>query len=97
MSVQPISRDERTTAVENASYRLAYSVMSFGLLAIVTYRGFVLQEASWDLLGLVILGGATATVYQGAGRVLSRRWIAATIVTLVVSGILAALLVRVLP
>ena len=29
-------------SVENTSYRIAYLVMSFGLLASVAYRGFVL-------------------------------------------------------
>ena len=90
MNNQSVSRDERTTVVENASYRVAYLVMSFGLLASVAYRGFVLRQSSWDLLALVILGGATATMYQGTSKVLSRRWIMATVVTLVIAGLLAA-------
>ena len=75
------------------TYRIAYLVMSFGLLASVAYRGFVLQQSSWDLLALVILGGVTASIYQGAGNVLSRRWLMTTIVTLVVAGLLAVALV----
>lgn len=89
MNGQTVSRDERTTLVENASYRIAYLVLSFGLLAIVAYRGFVLQQSSWDLLGLVVLGGATATLYQGTNKVLSRHWIIATFATLVIAGLLA--------
>jgi len=65
MNNQSVSRDERTSVVENASYRVAYLVMSFGLLASVAYRGFVLQQSSWDLLALVILGGATTTLLKG--------------------------------
>lgn len=96
MSEQPIIRDERTTFVENASYRLAYYIMSYGLLVIVAYRGFVLEQSSWDLLGLAVLGGAAATVYQATAGVLSRRWLVAAIATLVVSAILAAILAGVL-
>jgi len=93
MNNQSVSRDERTTIVENTSYRIAYLVMSFGLLASIAYRGFVLQQSSWDLLALVILGGATATIYQGTSKVLSRHWIIATVATFVVAVILAAVLV----
>ncbi len=89
MNDQPVSRDERTTVVENASYRIAYFVMSFGLLACVAYRGFVLQQSSWDLLALVVLGGATATMYQGNSKVLSTRWIMATVATFIIAGLLA--------
>jgi hypothetical protein len=89
MNNQSISRDERTVVVENASYRIAYLVMSFGLLASVAYRGFVLQQSSWDLLALVILGGATATMYQGTNKVLSRRWIIATVTTIIIAGLIA--------
>jgi hypothetical protein len=52
-----VDRDERTIAVENASYRWAYMFMSFGLLLLVGYRSFVHHESSWDLFALVILGG----------------------------------------
>ena len=52
-----VHRDERTTAVENASYRWAYLVLSFGLLLIVAFRSFVYGESAWDLLALVVLGG----------------------------------------
>ena len=92
MNKPSVSRDERTTVVENTSYRIAYLVMSFGLLVSVAYRGFVLQESSWDLLALVILGGVTATMYQGINKVLSRRWILATVATLVIAGLLAVVI-----
>ncbi len=40
MKDQPVIRDERSTAVENASYRVAYMVMSYGALAIVDLSRF---------------------------------------------------------
>lgn len=96
MKDQPVTRDERSTAVENASYRIAYLVMSYGVLIIVAYRGFVLQQSSWDLLALVVLGGATATIYQGTNKVLSRYWVMATIAALVLAAILALVFVLIL-
>ncbi|SRR5512133_3952245 len=93
MKDQTVVRDERTDVVENASYRIAYMIMTYGLLAIVVYRGFFLQQSNWDLLALVVLGSAAATLYQGAKKVLPRRWIVASIVTFIVSGLIAVALV----
>ncbi len=96
MKDQPVTRDERSTMVENASYRVAYLVMSYGALAIVAFRGFVLQQSSWDLLALVVLGGAVATIYQGSNKILSRYWVMATIAALILAAILAVVLVLIL-
>ena len=46
-----VVRDERTIAVEDASYRLAYGFISFALLLDVMYRSLVRREAPWELLG----------------------------------------------
>jgi hypothetical protein len=69
-----LPRDERETSIDQAADRLAYLVISFGLLVIVAYRSLVNREASWDLLGLVVLGGLVGTAYRIRRRVLSRRW-----------------------
>ena len=96
MTTQPIMRDERTVATENASYRWVYLVLSFGLLVSTAYRSFVRPESSWDLIALVILGGAVAIFYKGRARVLSRRWAvadgAAALLALVIA--IALVLVR---
>ena len=89
MSPSLVQRDERTTAVENASYRWAYLFLSFGLLLVVAYRSFARQESPWDLLGLVVLGGLVNTVYQALHRVLSRRWALLTAVTILIACLLA--------
>lgn len=86
MKGQSVSRDERTVVVENASYRWAYLVLSFGLLASVAYRGLVLRESNWDLLALVVLGGLVTTFYQGAQKVLSRRWALVAVATAVAAA-----------
>ena len=66
---QFVGRDEPEAGL--AGDRLAYIVVSFGLLAIVAYRSFVEGVASWELLGLVVLSGLvgfTYRVWRGAPR-----------------------------
>ena len=89
MKNQSVVRDERTISVENSSYRWAYLLLSFGVLVIVAYRGFVWRESSWDLLALVVLSGVVTTFYQGAYRVISRRWVWAAITTGLVAAVIA--------
>jgi hypothetical protein len=94
MSIRPVERDERTTAIENAGYRWSYLVLSFGLLAAVAFRSFSGGQASWDLLALVLVGGSVNAAYQGWHRVLYKRWAVLSVVTLVVAALIAALMVR---
>jgi hypothetical protein len=93
MTPAPVERDERTIAIENAGYRWSNLVLSFGLLLLTMYRSLVRHEASWDLLGLVVLGGAVNVAYQWSGRVLYRRWIVMTIVTFVLAAAVAAVMI----
>lgn len=93
MTAVSVERDERTLVVENASYRWAYFVLSYGILAAVIYRGFVRHEASWDLLGLVIASGAVTTFYQGRQRVLSSHWVWMSLIAVAAAAVLAAILV----
>ena len=95
MTANTVLRDERTISTENASYRRAYLVLSFGLLISTAYRGFVRHESSWDLLGLVIVGGVVATVYQGQQRALSRRWAVVSLAAAVVAAIISVVLIYV--
>lgn len=74
MTYQSVDRDERTTAVENASYRWGYLFVSFAVLLSVAYRAFALKQTSWDLFAIVILGGVVTAVYQRNQRILTLRW-----------------------
>ena len=67
-------RDERELSVDQAADRLSYLVLSFGLLLLVAWRSVTRNEASWDLLGLAILGGLAGTGYRLRERVVSRQW-----------------------
>jgi hypothetical protein len=84
-------RDERETSVDQAADRLSYLVLSFGLLAIAAYRSVIDREASWDLLGLVILGGLVGTVYRTRQRAVSRRWVLVLLGTAPVGFLVAAI------
>ena len=92
MSATTVARDERTTAVENASFRWAYLLLSFGLLASVAYRGFARGESSWDLLALVVGAGLLVSLYQATHRVLTRRWATLTLVAVIVAAVLGVAL-----
>ena len=87
-----IVRDEREVTVDQAADRLSYLALSFGLLAIVAYRSFVDREASWDLLGLVLLGGLIGTVYRAWQRAVSRRWAVVLAGTVAVALVVAAIM-----
>jgi hypothetical protein len=90
-------RDEREAAVEQRGDRLAYLVVSYGLLLVVAYRSIVERQASWDLLGLVVLGGIVSMGYRMTRRALSRNallLVGLTIAVCIGVGALVALGVR---
>jgi hypothetical protein len=47
--------------------------------------------ASWDLLGLVVLGGLVGTLYRLAQRAVSRDWIVLAVGTAGVALVVAAI------
>jgi hypothetical protein len=87
-----VCRDERTIAVEEASYRIAYGFLTFALLLDVMYRGLARGEAAWDLLALVIAGGAISTLYQWRQKTLSRQFLLMGFAAGVIAGIVAYLI-----
>jgi hypothetical protein len=84
-------RDERETSVDHAADRLAYLVLSFGLLAIAAYRSFVAREASWDLLALVVAGGLAGTAVRARRRVVTQRWLMVALATIAIAAVVAAI------
>ena len=93
MTSSAVHRDERTLQVENASYRWAFYVFAYGLLLIVIYRSYVANEPAWDLLALVIIGGAVSSGYQWTHDILTRRSAAAAVGGMVLAAVLAIVLV----
>ena len=88
-----LTRDEREQSVDLAADRLAFVVLAFGILLDVMYRSFVLGEASWDLIGLVIVAGAAGFAVRWHAGVASPVWLAVRFATVVVAAVLAAVLV----
>ncbi len=70
MKQEPMVRDERYYAVENASYRIGYLIMLFGTLALCAIRAALFQQSNWDFFGLVIISSLAATVYQIRTKIL---------------------------
>src|SRR5665811_1038826 len=87
-----VPRDEREASIDHAADRLSYLVLSFGLLAIVAYRSLVDRQTSWDLLGLVVLGGLVGTGYRVRRRVVSRRWELVVLGTAAMALVVAAII-----
>ena len=93
MTTHSIDTDERTLAVQNASYRWAYLFLAYGLLVSIAWRAFARNEASWDLFALVIGGGAVATVYQWRRHILGTRWGLRVVVAMVTAAVAAIAIV----
>ena len=91
-----VGRDERTVAVENASYKWAYSFLCFALLIDVMYRGMVRHEAAWDLLALVIVGGAICAVYQARQKTLLHGWVMKGGLIALVAGVVGAIVAAIM-
>jgi len=89
--VSGVVRDERTVVVEDASYRFAYTFVTFALLLDVMYRSLVRREASWELLAIVIVGGAVSGVYQWRRKILTRHSFKLASVIFGAAAIVAAL------
>lgn len=91
-----VERDERTVAVENASYKWACISITFALLIDVIYRGVVRNEAAWDLMALAIVPSLACTMYQARQKILGPRvrkvLLIGSVVAFVVSAVTAAIL-----
>ncbi len=88
-----VEKDERAIDIEKTSYSLGYKVMAFAILIDVMYRSLKIGEASWDLLGIVILGGLVSTVYQIRRKVWTRSWVRATILVFTVAAVVAVIII----
>lgn len=88
-----VPRDEGETRIDLAADRVAYLVLSYGLLLIVAYRSFVKGDAAWDLIGLVVLGGVVGLAYRIRQGVASRRWTMMLAATIAIAFVVAAVVV----
>jgi hypothetical protein len=88
-----VPRDERQAQVDLVADRLAYLVVSYGLLAAVAYRSLARGDAAWDLMGLVLLGGLVGMVYRISKGAVSGRWVLMLVATIGVAMVVGGVLV----
>jgi hypothetical protein len=74
MKNEPVLRDERYYAIENASYKIGFQIFTFGSFALILFRFIVFHENSWDLFALIVIASTATTIYQGAHKVLPFSW-----------------------
>jgi hypothetical protein len=88
---QPVRADERTAAVAHKANTWGLNFITFALLIDIMYRGWFLDEAAWDLFGLLIVSGTISMVYMARHQVLGQviNWKVATI-GFVVAAVIAA-------
>jgi len=88
-----VPRDDRQAQVDLSADRIAYLVVSYGLLVCVAYRSFVRGDAAWDLIGLVVLGGIVGLAYRVRKGVASGPWTLMLVATMAIAFAVACLLV----
>ena len=93
---QSVVRDERTVAVENASYKWAYILLTYALFIDMMYRGMVRHEAAWDLMALVIVSGTVGTLYQARQKALAHGWLKAAVLIACLGAVIGAIVVVIL-
>ena len=85
-------RDERTVAVENASYRWGFFLLWCGLLYDAFHRAIFRHEAPLDLLALVIVSAAVCTLYQARQKTLTKKWLRIALFWGVLGAIMGAIM-----
>ncbi len=84
-----LARDEREREIDLRADRAAYVVVTYGLLVLVMARAVLRDEGAWDLMALVLLGGAVNLGYTTWKRAVSRQMVALTICIGVVAAVVA--------
>jgi hypothetical protein len=72
-------KDERFVAVEKSSFYLAYWIVNFAILVDIFYRNLVLNQDTWDLMGIIVIANLAAILYQIRFRIISRTNIMVTL------------------
>jgi hypothetical protein len=97
MKSTEIIKDERTRLIEDASYRIGFNIISFGVLLDIFIRSLLYpQESVWDLFALVVVSGFVATIYQARHKAIPPHFLRSMAILAVVSGVTAVVIVLVI-
>jgi hypothetical protein len=91
-----IIRDERTRTVEDASYRIGFNILCFGVMLDIIFRSIFFKEAPWDLFALVIVGSWASTIYQGTHKTLPPHFLRSMLILVGLTALLSAVMVFVI-
>ena len=69
-----VKRDERTVAVENASFRWSWNFLVWPLILDSLYRQKTLHQEVGDLIALICVSSAIGFVYQWRHKVAVSHW-----------------------
>lgn len=93
MTSKIVKKDERTTFIENISYKFGYIFITFALLLDTAYRSFKFNEAPWDMLAIIIISGVIMSIYQYKQKILGKTWLKIFIFTIIIAFIIAIIMV----
>lgn len=93
MKNETILKDERYIAVENASYKIGYSIALFGILILTFIRGVFFQQSAWDLLGLAIFSSLASMAYQVRHGTVPKSWLYGPILIAIGGAVVTAVAV----
>lgn len=90
--LQPVERDERGVAVENASYRLGFFLLSIAILWDASYRSIFRHEIALDLIALVFASFAVCRIYQARQNVLKPGWLKTLLLFALFCGVIGGVI-----
>ena len=87
-----MEKDERTTFIENKSYKYGYNILSFGILIDILYRSIFIRfnQSSWDLFLLLGISGIAVTLYQYKQKIFTGNWKRSLLILIIFAAILSA-------
>ena len=89
-AISPVTRDERTIAIENSSYKYAYFFLIAALFLDGVYRGILQDSHMWDFFLMFVAGGAVARGYQIHQKAVPDGWVRRGIGILVMGAAMGA-------
>ena len=74
---------------------IGFKIALYALLLDIMYRSFMLGEASWDLMAIVIVSSGIAMIYQIKNKIFSNNLVKYILLIFSISAIVAFLIVAI--